>query len=216
MIPPQDIQVSGVLYFLATALRSDTEIQKITEASPDEIVAQTAEYQPMEKGPGGKIYLLSSQLPCLALHIVDEKEKIVPGTKRGREFTAWLWYLFRPFQSQSHDVHGYTMGERLCSLVWWRIQHWLMYCKLFSLSAGADGPTFDLCETAKIREIALTGNSDRIQFSEVEGIKIPIKVWHGWAPYDEIDPVILRTISLGITAESGSGVSVGATIDVSP
>jgi hypothetical protein len=165
----------------------------------------------------GKIYLFTSQLPALCLHVVDETERIIPGTKppRGREFRAWLWYLFQPFQGESLDMHGYTKGARLCTLIWWRVQHYMRKQKMFNLGAGADGPVFDLQTVAKIRLLEMDGASDRLEFETVEGIKIPLKCWHGWAPYEEVDPTILSTITLGITSEEGSGVGVSANVDVS-
>jgi hypothetical protein len=216
MKTPPDIQVSSILYFLGQALRSDPEIQKWTEAAPEEIVAQTVEYQPLERGPGGAISLMVTQLPALCLHIISEKPKPVPGTipPTGRQFRAWLWYLFRPFQSDGMETHGFTKGSRLCTLIWWRINYWLKKQKLYTTAAGADGPTFDLQAVSKIRLLEIDGESDRVEFDKVEGIKIPLKVWHGNAPYEEIDPTTLELITLGITSEEGSGVGVSANVDV--
>lgn len=218
MKAPPDIQVSSILYFLGTALRSDPEIQKWTEASPEQIVAQTVEYQPLERGPGNKVHLMVTELPALCLHITGERRKVVPGTgnpPRGREFDAKLWYLFKPFQSEGRSLHGFTKGSRFCSLIWWRIMHYLFNQKLWTVAAGDDDPSFDLQAISKIRLLETDGSSDRVEYAEVEGMTIPLKVWHGFAPYEEIDPPILKLIELGITSESGSGVGVDADVDVS-
>jgi len=210
------MQVSSILYFLGQSLRSDPDIQKWTEASPEQIVAQTVEYQPLERGPGGKVHLLTTELPALCLNIVSERFKAVPGTNppRGREFSAWIWYLYKPFQSEGRNLHGFTKGQRYSSLIWWRIQYWLKKQKWFTLPAGASGPSYDLQDVGKIRLLEFDGSSDRVEFAQVEGIKIPIKVWHGYAPYHEADPPILELLTLGITSEEGSGVGVSANVDV--
>ena len=213
MRAPPDIQVSSLLYYLGTALRQDSEIERLTGAAPEEIVSQTVEYKPMESG-GGKIYLLGGvQLPCLALNIENERHRIVPGTHHGREFSANLWYLFRPFQSESADIHGYTKGQRLTTLIWWRIQYYLKHQQL-PAEVPTDEATFDLQGVSKIRTVEMNGSSDRFEFEKVEGMRIPLTVWHGYAPYEAIDPPIMELISLGITSEAGSGVGVEADIDV--
>jgi hypothetical protein len=213
---PPDIQLSSILYYLGTALRQDDEIVKWTDARPEEIVAKTVEYQPIDRGPGNKLHLYVSQFPCLALHVTSERARGVPGTgvngkpPNGREFTAWLWYLFQPFQSGDADTHGFTKGARLCSLIWWRIKHWL---SVQQLPATGDS-VFDFQAVSKIRTLEIDGSSDRVEFDNVEGIKIPLKVWHGHAPYEEVTPTTLELISLGITSEEGSGVGVSADVDV--
>jgi hypothetical protein len=208
---PPDIQVSSILYFLGQALRQDADIQRWTNARPEEIVAKTVEYEPIAKDRGNKYQVYVSQLPALCLHITSARPKIVAGTKRGREFTAMLWYLFKPFQAESREMHGFTKGDRLKSLIWWRIQHYLMYQRL----PIDDGYTFDLQAVSKIRTLEMDGETEWLAFDSVEGIKIPLKCWHGWAPYEEIDPTILELVTLGITSEAGSGVGVNANVDVS-
>jgi hypothetical protein len=214
---PPDIQVSSILYYLGYALRQDSVIQEHTEARPEEIVAQTVEYQPIDRGPGGKLHLYVSQLPALCLHIENERFRGVPGTgvvgkpPRGREFTAWLWYVFLPFQSEGADMHGYTKGGRWTSLIWWRIKHWLSVQQLPGVGTG---PVFDFQAVSNIRTLELDGSSDRFAFDSVEGIKIPLKVWHGATPYEEADPTVLEMISIGITSEAGTGVGVDADVDV--
>lgn len=217
MKAPPDIQVSSILYYLGYALRQDDEIVKWTEARPEQIVAQTCEYQPIDRGPSNKLYLYVSQLPALCLHVDNERFKGVPGTgvngkpPRGREFNATLWYVFQPFQSEGVDMHGFTKGQRYCSLMWWRIKHWL---SVQQLPAVGTGPVFDFQTVSGIRKLELDGSSDRFALDSVEGIKIPLKVWHGATPYEEVDPPILELISLGITSEAGSGVGVDADVDV--
>jgi hypothetical protein len=214
---PPDIQVSSILYYLGYALRQDDEIVKQTGARPEEIVAQTVEYQPIDRGPGNKLHLYVSQLPSLCLNIDSERHRGVPGTgvngkpPRGREFNATLWYVFQPFQSYDEDIHGFTKGQRYCSLMWWRIKHWLSVQQLPGIGTG---PVFDFQAVSGIRTLELDGSSDRFAFDSVEGIKIPLKVWHGVTPYEEADPTILELISLGITSEAGSGVGVDADVDV--
>ena len=219
MKAPPDIQVSSILYFLGTALRSDPEIQKWTEASPEQIVAQTIEHLPIDHQPGGKIGFYATELPCLALNIDSERFRGVSGTgqgkPRGREFQATLWYLFQPFQAKSREMHGYTMGQRLCTLMWWRIKHWLSVQKLYTAAGGADAPTFDLQAVSKIRTLEMNDSSERVGYAFAEGLKIPLTVWHGFAPYEEVDPAVLDLISLGITSEAGTGVGVDADVDVS-
>jgi hypothetical protein len=112
-------------------------------------------------------------------------------------------------------MHGWTKGARWTTLIWHRIQYYLRKQKVWTVAGGADGPVFDLQSVAKIKTLLMDGESDRLEFEKVEGIKIPIKCWHWNAPYEEIDPPILELISLGITAESGSGVGVSANVDVS-
>ena len=218
MKAPPDIQVSSILTFLATALRSDPDVQKWTEARPEQLVAQTVEYKPLDRGPGGKVNLYVTELPIMALYITGERRKVVPGTgnpPRGREFTAQLWYLFKPFQSEGRDLHGFTKGSRFCSLVWWTLHKYLYNQKLWTVAAGADGPTFDLQDVSKIRLLEMDGVSTRVEYAEVEGITIPLKCWHGFAPYEEIDPAILELVTVGITSEEGMGVGVDADVDVS-
>ncbi len=216
MKAPPDIQVSSILYFLGTALRSDPEIQKWTEAAPEEIVAQTVEHRPLERS-GKDINVYVTQFPALCLNIDNERFRVVSGTKppRGREFNATLWYIFRTFQAEGADMHGFTKGDRLCSLIWWRIQYWLKKQKLFTAAAGADAPTFDLQTVSKIRTLEMNDTDKRFQYDSIEGLKIPLKVWHGFAPYEEVDPAVLDLISVGITAAAGAGYGVDADVDVS-
>lgn len=217
MKTPPDIQVSSILYFLGMALRSDPEIQRWTEASPDEIVAKTMEHAPIEHLQGGKIGFYATQLPCLALSINTERFRACPGTNppRGREFNATLWYLFAPFQSESAEIHGYTKGQRFSTLMWWRIQYWLKKQKLFTADAGIDEPSFDLQSVSKIRILEMNDPGERVGYSFAEGLKIPLKVWHAFAPYEEVDPAVLDLIALGITSDAGAGVGVSANVDVS-
>jgi len=215
---PPDIQVSWLLWYLGTALRGDIEIQRLTEARPEEIVASTVEHAPMDVGGGkGALFITNNQMPALCLNITSERHKGVQGTgylgkpMLGREFNAILWYVFRPFESEDRDMHGMTKGHRLCTLVWWRIAHALARQKL-----GDDlGPSFDLQAVSGIRKIdPLTESTERVLFDIVQGIKIPITVWHGKAPYSEVAPPILELIELGITSEEGSGVGVDADVDL--
>ena len=216
MKAPPDIQVSSILYFLGTALRTDVDIQRWTEAAPEEIVAQTMEHAPIEHLAGGKIGFYATQLPCLALSIDTERFRACPGTNppRGREFMATLWYLFAPFQAES-ELHGYSKGQRFSTLMWWRIQYWLKKQKFFTADAGPDVPTFDLQAVSKIRTLEMNDSSERVGYAFAEGLKIPLKVWHAFAPYEEVDPAILNLITLGITSEAGAGVGVIADVDVS-
>ena len=219
MRAPPDIQVSAILYYLGTALRADTDIQRLTEARPEEIVANTVEHTPMDVGSSGKggLFLTANQMPALCLNITGERFKAVPGTgytggpPLRREFSATLWYVFQPFQSESRDMHGLTKGDRLCTLIWWRIKHHLSRQKL----GDSDAPTFDLQAVSKIRTITMDGSSERVIYDIVQGIKIPLTVWHGNAPYEEVDPAVLDLITLGITSEDGAGVGVSANVDVS-
>ena len=173
----------------------------------------------MDVGSGGKggLFITNNQMPALCLNIVSERARGVPGTgymggpPLGREFQAALWYLFRPFQSEDRDMHGLTKGDRLCTLMWWRIKHHLAKQKLGS---SVYGPTFDLQDVSKIRTLEVTGSSERVSYDIVQGIKIPITVWHGHAPYEEVSPPILEMIELGITSEEGSGVGVEADVDL--
>ena len=213
MIAPPDIQISSLLYFLGTALRADDDIQRLTEARPSEIVNQTVEYQPM-MAAGGQVHVLISQMPALALHVVSERPRIVPGTHHGREITAWLWYLFQPFQAEDRDMHGFTKGSRLSTLIWWRLQYYLKHQTLPPCVAS-DDVTFDLQSVSGIRTVEMLGESDRLEFDKVEGFRQPLKIWHGEAPYAKIPPATLDLIQLGITAEAGSGVGVSADVDVS-
>lgn len=215
MKAPPDIQVSSILYFLGTALRTDPEIQKWTEAAPEEIVAKTLEHKPLERS-GKDINVYTTEFPCLALNIDSERFRTVPGTDppRGREFNATLWYVFRTFQSEGADMPGFTKGDRLCTLMWWRIQYWLKKQKLFTAAAGADAPVFDLQAVSKIRTLEMNDADERFQFDSIEGLKIPLTVWHGHAPYEEVDPAYMELIELGITSESGTGVGVEADVDL--
>lgn len=213
---PPDIQVTATLSFLAHALRSDPEIARLTEAAPDEIVAATAEFQPIDRGPGGKLMLYQTELPALCLHIVNERFRPVQGTNPpvGREFTAWLWYLFAPFQAEDIETPGFAKNSRFCSLMWWRIQHYCYRHSMYTMAAGVDGPTWNLQDVGKIRLMEFDGPDERIELAEVEGIKIPIKIWHGNAPYHQIEPVTLEMISMTLTEQAGAGVGVSANVDV--
>jgi hypothetical protein len=157
----------------------------------------------MDVGGGkGALFLTNNQMPALCLNILSERHKGVTGTgylgkpNLGREFNAMLWYVFRPFESEDRDMHGMTKGQRLCTLVWWRLAHHLARQKL----GDSNGPSFDLQATSGIRKIdPLTENTERVMFDIVQGIKIPITVWHGKAPYSEVDPPILELVDIGIT-----------------
>jgi hypothetical protein len=206
---PPDIQVSSLLYFLGQGLRQDNEIQRLTGARPEEIVAKTVEYQP----DNTRIEVLKTQMPALCLNITSERHRLVPGTHHGREFMAMLWYIFEPQRDESRDIAGPTKVQRLCSLIWWRIQYWLKHQTL-PPEVPSDEVTFDLQSVSGIRTVAMDGASERIVFDKVVGIKIPLKVWHGKAPYEEIDPTTLELIEIGITSEEGTGVGVEADVDV--
>ena len=140
----------------------------------------------------------------------------MPGTipPAGREFIGWIWYLFRPFQAEDIETPGPTKDSRLCSLMWWRIQHYCYKHKLYTLSAGADAPTWNLQSLGKIRTLEFDGPDTRIDFDKVAGIRIPIKVWHGHAPYEETDPTALDLVSMTITEQAGAGLGVSANVDV--
>jgi hypothetical protein len=218
MKAPPDIQVSWLLWYLGTALRGDIEIQKWTEARPEEIIASTAEHAPIDVGGGrGRLFLTNNQMPALCLNILSERHKGVPGTgiiggpNLGREFKAMLWYVFRPFESEGYDMHGLTKGDRLCTLIWWRLKHHLAKQKLGS----GFGPSFDLQRVSGIRTIdPLTESTERVMFDIVQGIKIPLTVWHGKAPYSEVVPPTLEMVELAITSKEGSGVGVEADVDL--
>jgi hypothetical protein len=209
---PPDIQISSLLYFLGQGLRQDKKITRLTGARPEEIVAQTVEYKPM-KSAGDKIYLGPWQPPALCLHIDRERHRIVPGTHHGREFTAFLWYLFKPFQAEARDIPGPTKGSRWSTLIWWRLQYWLKH-QTIPPEVPSDEVTFDLQSVSKIRTVDWDGYSERFEFDDIEGFRVPLKVWHGYAPYEEIPPTTLELISIGITSEAGSGVGVEADVDV--
>jgi hypothetical protein len=206
---PPDIQVSSLLYFLGQGLRQDTEIVRLTGARPEEIVAQTVEYQP----DNAHVDILTSQMPALCLHIVSERHRLVPGTHHGREFNAMLWYLFQPQRDESMDIPGPTKVTRWCSLIWWRLQYWLKHQTL-PAEVPAAQVSFDLQSVSGIRTVEMDGFSERIVFDKVVGIKVPLKVWHGKAPYTEIEPATMELIEIGITSEAGSGVGVEADVDV--
>jgi len=209
---PPDIQVSSLLYYFGQGLRQDGEIQRLTEARPEEIVNKTVEYKPMESA-GGKVYVLVSQFPCLAMHVESERHRIVPGTDHGREFQASLWYLFEPFGDESRDIPGPTKGQRWCTLIWWRLQYLLKHQTL-PTEVPDDEVVFDLQSVSKIRTVEMDGSDQRFEFEDIEGMRIPLKVWHGYAPYEQIDPPTMELIELGITSEAGSGVGVEADVDV--
>jgi len=184
MRTPPDIQVASILHFLNLALRQDKDIQKWTSARPDEIVAETLEFQPIQRN-GGEVYLFANKMPTLALHVVKSKRHR-RGGRWGRDLTLWLWYLFLPFQSDEPSIHGLTKVERWKSLIDWRLGYWLYEQKL-PATAAEDEEVFNLQTAAKIRTMDV-GDTEYFNEGEIEGLKMTLEVDHLWAPYEEMDP----------------------------
>ncbi len=209
MRTPPDLQVRSILVFLREALKSDKEILQETGARPEEIVASIAEYQPIQRDDG-KNWVLVSMLPCLALNVESSIPKHFGSPRRGRVFTASLWYIFNTFQSEGKDIHGLTKTERFKSLINWKITHYLRYCQI---PIGVDNPTIDLSTLAKIRTLKQMG-TDYFNVGSLQGIKTTIEVAHLFAPYTEVTPAMFELLDLTITEDAGAGLSVEADIDV--
>lgn len=188
MRAPPDIQTSSTLVFLKEALRQDKYIQKWCEATPEEVVAQTVEYQPIQRADKG-IYVLDTQMPVLALNIESATAKR-RGASWGRVSTYSLWYLFRSFQAEGLELHGFEKNERWKSLMAWRIVYWLKKQRLYTQAAGGDEPTMDLQEMANIRTLDI-GAIQWLDVGEFQGLKFSLTIEHQEAPYEEVSPATL-------------------------
>lgn len=197
---PPDLQSAAILSFLATALRQDSKIQQWTDASPDGIVAQVAEYQPLQR-VDGKTYIARTQIPLLALHTVSSTRKR-EGARWGRIRTMWLWYLFQDFQARDGQ-HGLTVTDRWKGIIDWRIGYWLKVQKYPDVGANSTTPIFDLQEVGKIKLLEI-GETTYFSEGDIEGIRIPLTVKHMYAPYEEMDPATFDLLDFSVWTHDGT------------
>jgi len=191
--PPPDMQTSAILLFLKEALRTDPYIQTWSEASPEEIVALTAEYQPIQRADG-ETYIYLSRLPALCLHTVSATPQR-RGKRWGLKRNMWLWYVFKTMGASSADLHPLGKTERWKTLIAWRMGYWLR--KQVFYTHGSDDPTMDLQELSNIRIMDIQ-NIEWFSEGDLEGIKMSLSVDHLWAPYEEVDPATFDLLDFSI------------------
>jgi hypothetical protein len=182
------------LLFLGQALRQDPLLQKWTQARPEELVAELIEFQPLQRADG-QLYMFDGRMPALALHAVSAEPQR-KGKRWGRVTTYWLWYVFNPFQSDEYNIHGLTKGDRLKSIIQWRLMYWLYKQKLPD-TVPTDEAVTDLQALSLIRKLEV-GTTEYFNEGEIEGLKMTLTIDHLFAPYEETDPATFDLLDFSI------------------
>jgi hypothetical protein len=216
MKAPPYIQLSGLLHYLAEALRTDERLLDYM-GSPHRIVAKVAEHDPFEAPrPGKPRKLYATELPLLAIWETGVAPARMRGKREGELVDLALLYIFNQLHG-GHDEQGRVISSeawasRISKIVWWQIQHHLRRHRL----DGAEG--FDLYTEAHI-DYVKAGSAERIGGKELEGLAAELEMQHYTPPWGPPSARLLRIIHTELhladdVTEPPSGVVVESEIDV--
>jgi hypothetical protein len=196
---PPYIQLSTLLAFLKSALRSDPILLKHL-GSPGNIVRATIEHDPLREDKGGYPLLLCTQKPVLAIW-KDSSDRIrASGKKRmgthkrwGLDTTLRMVYLHKVLSS-SDGLSPAAVGERISNLVEWQMRGYIEAHKMDN-----SGTVFDLLDEGNIESVSM-GEATAITATKggenYDGFAAEINMIHYNAPYEEVSPMALKLIDL--------------------